>query len=74
MTGWRSGDGDVSCPDERGRARGRGQSPDDVDLAEGRVDLRDEPGEVRSAGHSVLLPLVVGAVFLIVLVLGAMAG
>jgi len=38
------------------------------------VGLRDEPGEVRSAGHSVLLPLVVGAVFLIVLVLGAMAG
>ncbi|GEM_PF-3492808 len=74
MAGLRSEQGDVSCADERGRARGRDQSPDDVDRAEGRVDLRDEPGEVRPAGQSVLLPLVVGAVFLIVLVLGAMAG
>ena len=74
MSGLRFGDGDVSCPDERGRARGRGPSPKPDDCAEGRVDLRDESGEVRPAGHSILLPLVVGAVFLIVLVLGAMAG
>ncbi len=44
------------------------------DGTEGRVDRREESSEVRPAGQSILLPLVVGAVFLIVLVLGAMAG
>jgi hypothetical protein len=38
------------------------------------VDVRDETREARPAGQSILLPLVVGAVFLIVLVIGAMAG
>jgi hypothetical protein len=38
------------------------------------VDERDESREAPPAGQSILLPLVVGAVFLIVLVLGAMAG
>jgi hypothetical protein len=31
-------------------------------------------GRVRPAGHTVLLPLAVGAVFLVVLVLGALIG
>jgi hypothetical protein len=38
------------------------------------VDRRETSREQRPAGQSILLPLLVGAVFLIVLVLGAMAG
>jgi hypothetical protein len=38
------------------------------------VEVRDETREARPAGQSILLPLAVGAVFLIVLVIGAMAG
>jgi hypothetical protein len=41
---------------------------------EGRVDRRQQSSEAPPAAQSILLPLVVGAVFLIVLVLGAMAG
>jgi hypothetical protein len=38
------------------------------------VDRRQPTREAPPVGQSILLPLVVGAVFLIVLVLGAMAG
>ena len=38
------------------------------------MNKRDESREATPAWQSILLPLVVGAVFLIVLVLGAMAG
>lgn len=55
-------------------ARERGGSPRADGRTEGRVDRREDSSEVRPAGQSILLPLVVGVVFLIVLVLGAMAG
>jgi hypothetical protein len=41
---------------------------------EGGLDVREAANEERRAGHNVLLPLAVGAVFLVVLVLGALIG
>ena len=55
-------------------ARGRGGPARMDDGMEGRVDRKEESREARPEGQSILLPLLVGAVFLIVLVLGAMAG
>jgi len=71
---WRGGEGVVPSRDPRATAHGRdGSARWDSGTEEG-VEVREAANEERQAGHNVLLPLAVGAVFLVVLVLGALIG
>lgn len=71
MSTWRSGEAALTSRQERHdglplrHPTGAGRE------GEGRVELRGRDGSAETTANSILLPVAVGALFLVVLVLGA---